>query len=157
MLGMGVRAMRYFSVVCLNFSSFFVRHISGIAMRCNFLMFEQVGQIPALDNLLAKNPYLPFKFPDFSSAAAFCVERFVERMQHMEEYKDKKDFMNGFLQAKHDYPNEVTDNEVIGYLIINVRSAPRPFKTIPYHPLCSRPPVTNAPNDRFSPAQTRQA
>jgi hypothetical protein len=83
--------------------------------------------MPKLDGLLAKNPYLPVKFPDFSSAAGFCVARFAERMQHIEEFKDKKDFMNGFLQAKQEYPNEVTDNEVIGYLIINVRS------TSPYH------------------------
>lgn len=44
----------------------------------------------------------------------------MERMQHMEQFKDKKDFMNGFLQAKQEYPDLVTDSEVIGYLIINI-------------------------------------
>merc|ERR1712032_238899 len=82
--------------------------------------FSVIGQIPQLDKLLGKNPYLPIKFPDFSIAAGFCVERFMERMQHMEQFKDKKDFMNGFLQAKQEYPDLVTDNEVIGYLIINI-------------------------------------
>jgi hypothetical protein len=80
----------------------------------------KIGQIPKLDNLLAKNPYLPLKFPNFNTAAGFCIARFTERMQNLEEYKDKNDFMNGFLQAKQAHPNEVTDSEVIGYLIINV-------------------------------------
>ncbi|KAH7347094.1 cytochrome P450 [Pyrenochaeta sp. MPI-SDFR-AT-0127] len=85
--------------------------------------FSVVGQIPALDKWLGKNPYLPssiYKFDDFSVAAGFSVERFVERMQNPELSKGKKDFLNGFLKAKEEFPNLVTDNEVIGYMIINI-------------------------------------
>lgn len=44
----------------------------------------------------------------------------MERMQNPEMGKGKQDFLNGFLQAKKDNPELVTDNEVIGYMIINV-------------------------------------
>jgi hypothetical protein len=108
---------------------------------------EQIGQIPKLDNLLAKNAYLPLKFPNFNTAAGFCIARFTERMQNFEEYKDKNDFINGFLQAKQDHPNEVTDNEVIGYLIINVS-----LQHTHHHYIH----IANAPN-RSSPAQTQRA
>jgi hypothetical protein len=85
---------------------------------------NQVGQIPALDHWLGKNPKWPrslYKFDDFSVAAGFSVERFMERMQDPELSKGKKDFLNGFLEAKRENPDLVTDNEVIGYMIINVR------------------------------------
>jgi hypothetical protein len=39
----------------------------------------------------------------------------------MEEYKDKKDYMNGFLEAKEQFPDEVDHSAVIGYIAINVR------------------------------------
>lgn len=85
------------------------------------MLTNQVGQIPALDCLLAKNPYVGRYFPAFGAAAGFCFARFQERMQDMEQYKDKKDFMNAYLQVKHENPKEVTDSDVIGYLMINVR------------------------------------
>ena len=44
----------------------------------------------------------------------------MERMQNLDQYKDKDDFMNWFLTAKQDYPDTVSDNEVIGYLILTV-------------------------------------
>ncbi|EOA80752.1 uncharacterized protein SETTUDRAFT_100442 [Exserohilum turcica Et28A] len=96
MLGTAERVMRYFSVV---------------------------GQIPALDKWLGKNPKWPralYKFDDFSVAAGFSVERFMERMQNPELGNGKNDFLNGFLEAKKENPDAVTDNEVIGYMIINV-------------------------------------
>ncbi len=85
--------------------------------------FQQVGQIPALDKWLGKNPYWPlwiYKFDDFSVAAGFAFERFMERMQNPELNKDNKDFLNGFLQAKQEFPDSVSDHDIIGYMIINV-------------------------------------
>jgi hypothetical protein len=57
-------------------------------------------------------------------AAGFSVERYMERMQDPALGKGKKDFLNGFLEAKKDNPESVTDNEVIGWLILNVRPNP---------------------------------
>ncbi|KAI0592379.1 benzoate 4-monooxygenase cytochrome p450 [Pyrenophora tritici-repentis] len=82
-----------------------------------------VGQIPHLDKWLGKNPKWPrslYKFDDFAVAAGFSVERFMERMQNPELGNGKNDFLNGFLEAKKEFPELVTDNEVIGYMIINV-------------------------------------
>jgi cytochrome P450 len=61
-----------------------------------------------------------YKFDDFAVAAGFAVERFMERMQNLEQFKDKKDFVNGFLAAKAERPDLVGDNEVIGYMILNI-------------------------------------
>ncbi|KAJ4368605.1 hypothetical protein N0V86_009512 [Didymella sp. IMI 355093] len=84
--------------------------------------FSVVGQIPSLDKLLGKNPHLTrfYKFDDFAVAAGYAVERFMERMANLAQYKDKKDFVNGFLAAKKEHPKLVTDNEVIGYMILNI-------------------------------------
>lgn len=76
--------------------------------------------MPALDKWLAKNPRLASKFPSFAVTASFCVERFIERMQSLDQYKGKTDFVNQFLAAKEEHPTVVTDNEVISYMIINV-------------------------------------
>jgi hypothetical protein len=86
----------------------------------------KVGQIPSLDKLLGKNPHLTrfYKFDDFAVAAGYAVERFMERMANLAQYKDKKDFVNGFLVAKKEHPKLVTDNEVIGYMILNVGIPP---------------------------------
>lgn len=81
---------------------------------------SQIGQIPTLDKWLAKNPRLASKFPAFAATAGFCVERFVERMQKLDQFKGKTDFMNQFLHAKDEFPSVVTDNEVIGYMIVNI-------------------------------------
>ncbi|KAI8943345.1 hypothetical protein NX059_001362 [Plenodomus lindquistii] len=85
--------------------------------------FSVVGQIPSLDKWLGKNPKWPrslYKFDDFSAAAGFSVARFMERMQHPELGEGKRDFLNGFIEAKKEFPELVSDNEVIGYMIINV-------------------------------------
>lgn len=109
--------MRYFSVVrkCLDSQ---LRN----DIRANADLI-QVGQIPALDKWLGKNPHWPrslYKFDDFSVAAGFSVERFMERMQNPELGQGRNDLLNGFLEAKKEHPELVTDNEVIGYMIINV-------------------------------------
>ncbi|KAJ4401807.1 hypothetical protein N0V91_007706 [Didymella pomorum] len=84
--------------------------------------FSVIGQIPSLDKLFGKNPHLTrlYKFDDFAVAAGYAVEQFMERMANLAHYKDKKDFVNGFLAAKKEYPTLVTDNEVIGYMILNI-------------------------------------
>ncbi|KAF2465305.1 cytochrome P450 [Lindgomyces ingoldianus] len=81
--------------------------------------FSVVGQMPILDKFLGKNPYCPIKFADFAVPAGFCIQRFAERDQNREEHKEN-DFMNGFLEAKNQYPELVSDNEVIGYLMLNI-------------------------------------
>jgi hypothetical protein len=120
MLGTAERVMRYFSVVRIHPTP---RSFLTLSQQSE-LTSPQVGQIPALDKWLGKNPKWPrslYKFDDFSVAAGFSVERFMERMQNPELGNGKKDFLNGFLEAKKEFPDLVTDNEVIGYMIINVR------------------------------------
>jgi hypothetical protein len=47
----------------------------------------------------------------------------MERMQNLDQFKDKKDLVNGYLQAKKEHPNVVGDSEIIGYMILNVSIA----------------------------------
>jgi hypothetical protein len=116
MLASAENVMRYFSVVRLTpCRRPFYPHSPWS------LHPLKIGQMPTLDKWLGKNPYCPIKFADFSGPANFCVQRFMERMQNLEAFKGKRDYMNGFLAAKREYPDLVSDANVLGYLIVNVR------------------------------------
>ncbi|KAI0004697.1 cytochrome P450 [Xylariaceae sp. FL0662B] len=84
--------------------------------------FGIVGQIPSFDKLLGKNPYCPVKFPTFANAAGFCFQRLMERLANpdLEKGQNQKDFLALFLQAKEQTPEVVGNNEVIGYLLLNM-------------------------------------
>lgn len=97
-------------------------YVDSICITSQIIDRLKVGQIPSLDKLLGKNTHLRrfYKFDDFAVAAGYAVEQFMERMANLSQYKDKKDYVNGFLAAKKEYPDIVTDNEVLGYMILNV-------------------------------------
>ncbi|KAI5927227.1 cytochrome P450 [Camillea tinctor] len=84
--------------------------------------FGVVGQMPVLDKFLGKNPYSPIKLPTFANAAGFCAQRLMERLSNpdLEKGQGQKDFLGRFLEAKQQYPDVVGDNEVIGYLLLNM-------------------------------------
>lgn len=44
----------------------------------------------------------------------------MERMQNLDKFQNKNDFVNGYLAAKREHPQLVGDNEVIGYMILNI-------------------------------------
>lgn len=90
-------------------------------------MRSQVGQVPFLDKWLGKNPWFakpgsPIQFPNFGRAAAFCFGQLMERLssQDSEKGNGPRDFLQDFLRAKDEFPEVVGDNEVIGYLLLNV-------------------------------------
>lgn len=90
--------------------------------------FGVVGQMPILDRLLGKNPWLagprsPIKFPSFGRAAGFCFEQLTERLSNYDVEKEggRQDFLREFLKAKEAQPDIISDNEVLGYLLLNVR------------------------------------
>jgi hypothetical protein len=62
-------------------------------------------------------------------AAGFAVQRFMERMQDPHSGADKQDLLDDFLAVKEDFPSHVSDNEVIGYMIINASSPLQPLST----------------------------
>lgn len=75
--------------------------------------------MPYLDRLLGKNKYCPIKFDTFAHAAMYSVQRLMER-QSSPDSKTEDDFLANFLEAKEQFPETVTDNEVISYLMMNV-------------------------------------
>ncbi|KAM0543294.1 hypothetical protein ACHAPJ_012378 [Fusarium lateritium] len=78
-----------------------------------------IGQMPWLDRLLGKNVYCPIKFATFEHAAAYSYQRVIERAAK-QEVRPRKDFLDNFLEAKQLFPDIVTDNEVVSYLMMNV-------------------------------------
>lgn len=89
--------------------------------------FGIVGQIPRLDKLLGKNPWFawprsPIKFPSFGRAAGFCFEQLMERLSSSDLEKEggQQDFLCEFLKTKEEHPDIISNNEVLGYLLLNV-------------------------------------
>ncbi|KAK7421448.1 hypothetical protein QQX98_002146 [Neonectria punicea] len=78
-----------------------------------------IGQMPLLDRLLGKNPYCPIKFATFENAAIYSYQRVMERVAS-QDAKPRKDFLDNFLEAKQQYPDTISDNEVVSYLMMNV-------------------------------------
>ncbi|CAM1511888.1 Fc.00g094010.m01.CDS01 [Cosmosporella sp. VM-42] len=90
-------------------------HIGEMIMR----YLGCIGQMPWLDRILGKNPYCPIKFATFEHAAMYSFQRVMERASK-QEARPRKDFLDNFLEAKQQYPDIVTDNEVVSYLMMNV-------------------------------------
>jgi hypothetical protein len=44
----------------------------------------------------------------------------MDRMQNLDKLKDKNDLLNGYLEAKKEHPSIIGDNEIIGYMVLNV-------------------------------------
>ncbi|KAH6986398.1 cytochrome P450 [Ilyonectria sp. MPI-CAGE-AT-0026] len=78
-----------------------------------------IGQMPLLDRLLGKNPYCPIKFATFENAAIYSFQRVMERVAS-QDAKPRQDFLDNFLEAKQQYPDIVSDNDVVSYLMMNV-------------------------------------
>lgn len=83
--------------------------------------------MPLLDRLLGKNPYCPIKFATFENAAIYSFQRVMERVAS-QDAKSRQDFLGNFLEAKQQYPDIVSDNDVVRYLMMNVRRSISPSK-----------------------------
>lgn len=81
--------------------------------------FATIGQIPALDHWLAKNPIRPIGPPSFDSAAVFCAQQVIERQQAGSVSSGQPDMLDGFLEMKKVNP-EMNDNAIIGALLVNI-------------------------------------
>ncbi|TVY88026.1 Cytochrome P450 monooxygenase [Lachnellula willkommii] len=82
--------------------------------------FATIGQIPALDHWLAKNPVRPIGPPSFDSAAVFCAQQVMERKQAGSNAAGQPDMLDGFLGMQKANPDAVTDNDLISALIVNI-------------------------------------
>ena len=80
--------------------------------------------MPWLDRLLGKNQYCPIKFDTFEGAAYYSFQRLMERASS-QDTKARGDFLDNFLEAKKQFPDIVSDNEVVSYLMMNVRGRAR--------------------------------
>lgn len=78
--------------------------------------------MPDLDLLMDKNPIKRFGPPTFAWAGQFSAEALMKRHQDLKDGAPKEydDFLDKFLQAKEKHPEQVDDNMVINYLLVNV-------------------------------------
>ncbi|KAI1839352.1 hypothetical protein JX266_014437, partial [Neoarthrinium moseri] len=90
-------------------------HASELSQR----YFGIVGQMPWLDVWLGKNARCPIKFPTFARTAEYCAQRVAER-QASSDKGPPIDFLDHYIEAKGLNPETVTENEIIGYLMINI-------------------------------------
>ncbi|TGO46446.1 hypothetical protein BCON_0325g00140 [Botryotinia convoluta] len=83
--------------------------------------FCVVGQLPALDHWLAKNPVWPIGPLTVDKAAAYCAEQSIARQKGTGgKSVDQKDMLDDFLELKRLNPEMIDDNIVIDYMLLNI-------------------------------------
>ena len=83
--------------------------------------FAVIGQMPALDKWLAKNPVWPLGPPTFDPVAKFCVQQLRAREEGADGHDaGQRDMLDEFLTARKTDPDALTDVVVIGAMMVNV-------------------------------------
>ncbi|TVY71200.1 Cytochrome P450 monooxygenase andK [Lachnellula suecica] len=82
--------------------------------------FAVVGQIPALDHWLAKNPVRPVGPPGFGPAVAYCAQQVMGRQKTDAETARQPDMLDGFLEIKKSNPKTSDDKTIISALLVNI-------------------------------------
>jgi len=84
--------------------------------------FAAIGQMPYLDQWLAKNPVYPIGPPSFDHAAIFCAQQSIARQQAAgdKDAPKSKDMLEDFLDIKKSNPEQLDDNGVVGALLVNI-------------------------------------
>lgn len=93
----------------------------------------QIGQIPWLAKLLSMNPYRPKTVDAFDHVIHFSLSRLMKRITTLESdpspstgnpekgaFGLRRDYISGFLEAKHLYPDVVKDENIVIYILTNV-------------------------------------
>ena len=88
----------------------------------SFAYFQAVGQIPALDYLLDKNPIKRIGPPNLVNVARIAVESFVARLQGKDEHYNpvNPDYLQHFIDSKETHPDLVDDNQIISDVLVNL-------------------------------------
>ncbi|CAD6449404.1 7922718d-0402-41f7-a86e-2612013717c7 [Sclerotinia trifoliorum] len=83
--------------------------------------FGVIGQIPALDHWLGKNPMGPIGPPTFREAGMWCAEQSKARQEGTDgKTTDQKDMLDSFLEVKRNNPELMNESDVVGSLLINI-------------------------------------
>ncbi|KAK5659587.1 hypothetical protein OQA88_789 [Cercophora sp. LCS_1] len=85
--------------------------------------FSWVGCIPSLDYWFDKNPVYRIGPPGFGVVTGISIQHLMDRYQgNDKDYHDPvhPDFLDKFIEAKTDNSGEVNDNQIVGWLMINM-------------------------------------
>jgi cytochrome P450 len=88
-----------------------------------FAYIGTMGAMPWLDNLLLKNPLLLMLLRIPNPLVDFASERVQARLQSEEEAPDKPDFLSRFIDAQKQYPDVVSELQLITYATTNMLAA----------------------------------
>lgn len=85
--------------------------------------FAVVGTMPFLDKVFDKNPVRRFGPPGFNVITGISVGHLIDRYQGKDkDYHDPEtpDFLDKFIDAKNDDPDNVDDAQIISWLMVNM-------------------------------------
>lgn len=82
----------------------------------------QVGQMPWLDHLLLRNPFLRLIDRQADMFGKYCYEIIQNRVSGNDRWdSDRPDFLSRFLELRQDPSSRLkTDDQVLGYMMMNV-------------------------------------
>ncbi|KAJ5718267.1 cytochrome P450 [Penicillium malachiteum] len=88
--------------------------------------FSPISQIPKLDLILNKSPIFRIGPPSSGWGVLFGIEQYKNRLQNgrlksqNNESQPTADFMDKYIELKDKYPDTVTDDTIITYLLSNI-------------------------------------
>lgn len=85
--------------------------------------FSWVGCIPVLDYWFDKNPVYRIGPPGFGGITNISIQHLIDRYQGNDKaYHDpaQPDYLDKFIEAKMADPDNITDNNIVGWLMINM-------------------------------------
>lgn len=99
----------------------------------NIKRLSKIGQVPWVAKLLSMNPYRPKTVDAFDHVIYFSLARLMERISGVKQLPSssaadpekssitpKYDYISSFLEAQKAYPDVVTNDNIVMYILTNV-------------------------------------
>ncbi|KAJ5263386.1 cytochrome P450 [Penicillium angulare] len=82
--------------------------------------FASISQIPKLDRLFDKNPFIRLGPPSFEWATNFVIQQYQDRLAKGSPDAHCTDYLDHFIDLKSKHPDIVDDNTIVMYTMSNV-------------------------------------
>ncbi|KAK7711179.1 hypothetical protein SLS63_012720 [Diaporthe eres] len=114
-------------------------HIGELSM----MYLGLIGQVPWVAKLLSMNPYRPKTVDAFDHVIYFSLARLMERISGIKtspsssagvpeksSMTPKNDYIASFLEAQKAYPDAVTNDNIVMYILTNISAGADPTATV---------------------------
>lgn len=125
MIHIGELSMMYLGLVCLVGLPQWTWSLVNVCLK--------IGQVPWVARLLSMNPYRPKTVDAFDHVIYFSLARLMERISGASQpasssagkpekssVAPRNDYIAGFLEAQKAYPDVVTNDNIVMYILTNV-------------------------------------